>query len=124
MGMQGIARVYGGGGRYVELKEVGWWWQDSGRVWGKESRVLARFSFGKMYSTYLKLSYCSKFGQMAILVPQLTRDFQGIGVSTQFDDTMNDNTPVVVTYTVEEGVTPSVVDMMVEKEKISSLEDA
>nr|GEW61701.1 hypothetical protein [Tanacetum cinerariifolium] len=48
----------------------------------------------------------------------------GIGVSTQLDDTMNDNTPVVVTYTVEEGVTPSVVDMMVEKEKISSLEDA
>nr|GEW92471.1 DNA-directed DNA polymerase [Tanacetum cinerariifolium] len=70
------AQVYGGGGRYVELKKVGWWWQDSGRVWGKESRVLARFSFGKMYSTYLKLSYCSKFGQMAILVPQLTRDFQ------------------------------------------------
>nr|GEY03301.1 hypothetical protein [Tanacetum cinerariifolium] len=31
----GIARVYGGGGRIVRPREVGWWWQDSGRVWGK-----------------------------------------------------------------------------------------
>nr|GEW16925.1 hypothetical protein [Tanacetum cinerariifolium] len=35
MGMQGIARVYGGGGRIVRPREVGWWWQDSGRVWGQ-----------------------------------------------------------------------------------------
>ncbi|GKF60621.1 hypothetical protein Tco_0177407, partial [Tanacetum coccineum] len=47
----------------------------------------------------------------------------GIGVSTESDDTMNDDTPIVVASTINEGVTPSVVDMMVEKEKISSLED-
>ncbi|GKB13816.1 hypothetical protein Tco_0847739 [Tanacetum coccineum] len=47
----------------------------------------------------------------------------GIGVSIESDDTMNEDTPVVVASTVKEGVTPSVVDMMVEKEKISSLDD-
>ncbi|GJR42007.1 retrotransposon protein, putative, ty1-copia subclass [Tanacetum coccineum] len=45
------------------------------------------------------------------------------GVYTESDDTMNEDTPGVVASTVKEGVTPSVVDMMVEKEKISSLED-
>nr|GEZ79921.1 reverse transcriptase domain-containing protein [Tanacetum cinerariifolium] len=34
-------------GRDKEPNGVCWWWQDSGRVWGKERRVLARFSFGK-----------------------------------------------------------------------------
>ncbi|GJR01051.1 hypothetical protein Tco_0524035 [Tanacetum coccineum] len=47
----------------------------------------------------------------------------GIGVSTESNDTMSEDTPVVVASTVKEGVTPSVVDMMVEKEKISSLDD-
>ncbi|GJY65478.1 RNA-directed DNA polymerase, eukaryota, reverse transcriptase zinc-binding domain protein, partial [Tanacetum coccineum] len=47
----------------------------------------------------------------------------GIGVSTKSDDTMNDD-PLVVASTIKEDVTPSVVDMMVEKEKISSLEVA
>ncbi|GKD88446.1 hypothetical protein Tco_1363953 [Tanacetum coccineum] len=47
----------------------------------------------------------------------------GIGVSMEFDDTMNEDTPVGVASTVNEGVTTSVVDMMVEKEKIYSLED-
>ncbi|GJU86580.1 zinc finger, CCHC-type containing protein [Tanacetum coccineum] len=47
----------------------------------------------------------------------------GIGVSKEFDDTMNEDTPVGVASTIKEGVTPSVVDMMVEKEKICSLED-
>nr|GEY67815.1 hypothetical protein [Tanacetum cinerariifolium] len=46
-----------------------------------------------------------------------------IGMSTESDDTMNHDTPVVVASTVKEGVTPSMVDMMVEKEKISSLYD-
>ncbi|GJX17149.1 hypothetical protein Tco_0217981 [Tanacetum coccineum] len=41
-------------------------------------------------------------------------------VSTESDDTMNEDS---VASTVNEGVTPSVVDMMVEMEKISSLED-
>nr|GEV39793.1 hypothetical protein [Tanacetum cinerariifolium]GEX32131.1 hypothetical protein [Tanacetum cinerariifolium] len=39
------------------------------------------------------------------------------------NDTMNDDTPVGVTSDVKEGAAPSVVDIMVEKEKISSLED-
>nr|GEU51910.1 hypothetical protein [Tanacetum cinerariifolium] len=47
----------------------------------------------------------------------------GIGVSTESDDTMNDDNPVAIASTVKEGVTPSVIDMMEEKEKISSLED-
>nr|GEV58188.1 hypothetical protein [Tanacetum cinerariifolium] len=47
----------------------------------------------------------------------------GIGVSMELDDTMNEDTPVGVASAVKEGVTPSVVDIMVEKEKISSLED-
>ncbi|GKA25302.1 hypothetical protein Tco_0711411 [Tanacetum coccineum] len=51
-----------------------------------------------------------------------TNTSSGIGVSTKSDDTMNEDTRVVAS-TVKEGVTPSVVDMMVEKEKISSLED-
>ncbi|GKB73364.1 hypothetical protein Tco_0934776 [Tanacetum coccineum] len=42
----------------------------------------------------------------------------GIGVSTESDDTMNEDIPVGVASTVKEGVTPSVVDMMVEKDKI------
>nr|GEY03169.1 ribonuclease H-like domain-containing protein [Tanacetum cinerariifolium] len=47
----------------------------------------------------------------------------GISVSTESDDTMYVDIPGGVASTVKEGVTPSVVDMMVEKEKISSLED-
>ncbi|GJW60270.1 cytokinin dehydrogenase 3-like protein [Tanacetum coccineum] len=47
----------------------------------------------------------------------------GIGLSTEPDDTMNEDTLVVVASTVKEGVTPSVVDIMVEKEKISTLDD-
>ncbi|GJT49436.1 retrovirus-related pol polyprotein from transposon TNT 1-94 [Tanacetum coccineum] len=46
-----------------------------------------------------------------------------IGVSTKSDDTMNEDTPVGVASAIKEGVTPYVVDMMVEMEKISSLED-
>nr|GEW04534.1 hypothetical protein [Tanacetum cinerariifolium] len=49
--------------------------------------------------------------------------FSSIGVSTKSDDTMNEDTPAVVASTVKEGVTPSVVDMMVENKKISSLDD-
>ncbi|GJX99086.1 retrotransposon protein, putative, ty1-copia subclass [Tanacetum coccineum] len=47
----------------------------------------------------------------------------GIGVSTESDDTMNEDTPVGVASAVKEDVTPSVVDMTVEMEKINSLED-
>ncbi|GJT69082.1 zinc finger, CCHC-type containing protein [Tanacetum coccineum] len=47
----------------------------------------------------------------------------GIGLSTESDGTMNDDTPVVVASAVKEVVTPSVVDMTVEKEKRSSLKD-
>ncbi|GJW50796.1 hypothetical protein Tco_0092147 [Tanacetum coccineum] len=47
----------------------------------------------------------------------------GIGLSMESDDTMNDDTPVIVAYVVKEGVTPSVVDMMAENEKICSMDD-
>ncbi|GJW29359.1 retrotransposon protein, putative, ty1-copia subclass [Tanacetum coccineum] len=47
----------------------------------------------------------------------------GTGLSTKSDDTMNEDTPVVVASSVKEVVTPSVVDMTVETEKQSSLED-
>nr|GEV23295.1 hypothetical protein [Tanacetum cinerariifolium] len=41
----------------------------------------------------------------------------GIGVSTESDDTMNEDTPVGVASAVKKGVTPSMVDIMVEIEK-------
>nr|GEX55666.1 hypothetical protein [Tanacetum cinerariifolium] len=47
----------------------------------------------------------------------------GIGLSSEFDDTMNVDTLVGVAFAVKEGVTSSVVDKTVEMEKISSLED-
>ncbi|GKA08187.1 cytokinin dehydrogenase 3-like protein [Tanacetum coccineum] len=47
----------------------------------------------------------------------------GIGLSTESDDTMNEDTPIVVASVVKEVVTPSVVDMTVEKEKLNSLKD-
>ncbi|GJX57707.1 RNA-directed DNA polymerase, eukaryota, reverse transcriptase zinc-binding domain protein [Tanacetum coccineum] len=47
----------------------------------------------------------------------------GIGVSTGSDDTMNEDTPVGVASAVKEGVTPSLVDIMVENKKVSALED-
>nr|GEU55719.1 hypothetical protein [Tanacetum cinerariifolium] len=47
----------------------------------------------------------------------------GIGVSMESDDTINKDTHVGVAPIVKEGVTSSVVDMMVEEEKICSLED-
>ncbi|GJS88429.1 zinc knuckle CX2CX4HX4C containing protein [Tanacetum coccineum] len=47
----------------------------------------------------------------------------GIGMSTESDYTMNENTLVGVASAVKEGVTPSVVDKTMEMEKISSLED-
>ncbi|GJT09106.1 cytokinin dehydrogenase 3-like protein [Tanacetum coccineum] len=46
-----------------------------------------------------------------------------IGLSTESYDTMNDVTPVIVASALKEGVTPSVVDMLVEKEKICSMDD-
>ncbi|GJX77580.1 cytokinin dehydrogenase 3-like protein [Tanacetum coccineum] len=48
--------------------------------------------------------------------------FSGIGVSTKSNDTMNEDTPVGVASTVKEDVTPSAIGMMVEKEKITSME--
>ncbi|GKC67980.1 hypothetical protein Tco_1100578, partial [Tanacetum coccineum] len=47
----------------------------------------------------------------------------GIGVSTDSEDTMNDDTPIGVASVVREGVTPSVVDMTVEMGKKNSLDD-
>ncbi|GJV49039.1 hypothetical protein Tco_1439251 [Tanacetum coccineum] len=47
----------------------------------------------------------------------------GIGVSTELDVTLSEDTPAGVASVVQECVTLSVVDMMVEMEMISSLED-
>ncbi|GJY03811.1 hypothetical protein Tco_0369751 [Tanacetum coccineum] len=47
----------------------------------------------------------------------------GIGVSTDFKDTMNDDSPTGVASAVRKGVTPSVVDMTVEMGKQNSLDD-
>ncbi|GKE31045.1 hypothetical protein Tco_1450367, partial [Tanacetum coccineum] len=52
-----------------------------------------------------------------------TNTSPGIGVSTESDDTMNDDTSVGVASAVKEGITPSVVDLMMEKDKLSSLDD-
>ncbi|GJZ50917.1 hypothetical protein Tco_0605432 [Tanacetum coccineum] len=49
--------------------------------------------------------------------------YSGISVSTDSDDTMNDDTPIGVTFAVQEDATPYVVDMTVEMEKQNSLED-
>nr|GEV46981.1 hypothetical protein [Tanacetum cinerariifolium] len=46
-----------------------------------------------------------------------------IGVSKDSDDTINDDTPVDVTSAVQEGITPSVVDMTVEIGKQYFLDD-
>nr|GEY95058.1 ribonuclease H-like domain-containing protein [Tanacetum cinerariifolium] len=48
---EGIARVYGGGGRIVRPREVGWWWQDSGRVWGQVVAV-ARLEAVRLFIMY------------------------------------------------------------------------
>ncbi|GJU37931.1 zinc finger, CCHC-type containing protein [Tanacetum coccineum] len=47
----------------------------------------------------------------------------GIGVSTDSEDTMNDDSPIGVAFAVREGVTPSVVDMTVKMGKQNSLDD-
>ncbi|GJT77750.1 cytokinin dehydrogenase 3-like protein [Tanacetum coccineum] len=47
----------------------------------------------------------------------------GIGVSTDLEDTMNDDSPIGVASAVREGVTPFVVDMTVEMGKQNSLDD-
>ncbi|GKC94965.1 hypothetical protein Tco_1160407, partial [Tanacetum coccineum] len=52
-----------------------------------------------------------------------TNTSSSIGVSTESDDTMNEDTSVGVASAVKEGVTPSVVDMTMKMEKISSLKD-
>ncbi|GKG22181.1 hypothetical protein Tco_0387484, partial [Tanacetum coccineum] len=52
-----------------------------------------------------------------------TNTASGIGVSTESDNTMNEDTLVGVASDVKEGVTPSVVDMKMEIERLSSLKD-
>nr|GEW71644.1 hypothetical protein [Tanacetum cinerariifolium] len=52
-----------------------------------------------------------------------TNNSSGIGVSTKSDDTMNEDTLVGVASVVKEGVTPSMVYLMMEKDKLSSLDD-
>ncbi|GJX31537.1 hypothetical protein Tco_0241392 [Tanacetum coccineum] len=52
-----------------------------------------------------------------------TNTSSGVGVSKNSEDNMNEDNPVGITSAVQEGVTPSVVDMTIEKDKQSSLED-
>ncbi|GJU60181.1 retrotransposon protein, putative, ty1-copia subclass [Tanacetum coccineum] len=52
-----------------------------------------------------------------------TNTASGMGVSMESDDTMNEDTLVGVASAAKVGVTPSVVDMTVDMDKISSLED-
>nr|GEV43668.1 hypothetical protein [Tanacetum cinerariifolium] len=60
---------------------------------------------------------------MALVVDVWQNYNSSISVSIESDNTMIEDTPCVVASTVNEGVISYVVDMMVEKEKISSLED-
>nr|GFD54076.1 hypothetical protein [Tanacetum cinerariifolium] len=53
----------------------------------------------------------------------MTDTIPGIGLCTNYVGTMNEDSPVVVASTIKEGVTPSVVDMMMENDKIRSLDD-
>ncbi|GKB24513.1 glucomannan 4-beta-mannosyltransferase 9-like protein [Tanacetum coccineum] len=48
---------------------------------------------------------------------------RGMGVSTESGDTMNEDAPVGGAPAVKEGVTPFVVALMMEKDKLSSVED-
>ncbi|GJS81791.1 putative ribonuclease H-like domain-containing protein [Tanacetum coccineum] len=70
---------------------------------------------------------CSGGGGRGVKEKDLNRNkkntFSGIGVSMDSKDTMYDDTPIGVVYAVQEGVTPSVVDMTVVMEKQNSLED-
>nr|GEU35796.1 hypothetical protein [Tanacetum cinerariifolium] len=53
----------------------------------------------------------------------MTKMNNGIGLSMTSDGTCNEVDPVGDTATVMEGVTPSMTDMILEKDKLSSLED-
>ncbi|GJW37765.1 retrotransposon protein, putative, ty1-copia subclass [Tanacetum coccineum] len=52
-----------------------------------------------------------------------TNTTSGIGLCTELDSSMNEDTPIVVASAIKEVVSPSVVYMSVEKEKRSCLED-
>ncbi|GJT54522.1 hypothetical protein Tco_0989576 [Tanacetum coccineum] len=52
-----------------------------------------------------------------------TNNALGIGVTTESDDTMNEDTPVGVASAVQEGITPYVIDITVEMGKQYSLDD-
>nr|GEV73918.1 retrotransposon protein, putative, Ty3-gypsy subclass [Tanacetum cinerariifolium] len=53
----------------------------------------------------------------------MTNTIPGIGLCTNYVGTMNEDSPLVVASTAKEGVTPFVVDMMMENDKIRSLDD-
>ncbi|GJT08900.1 retrovirus-related pol polyprotein from transposon TNT 1-94 [Tanacetum coccineum] len=93
---------------------------------GSASGWLSRVSdYGGMEHGFL--SQKGSGGEKGVKEKSLNRNprntSSGIGGSTESNDTMNEDTLVGVASVVKEGVTPSVVDMMVEKEKICSLED-
>nr|GEY91944.1 hypothetical protein [Tanacetum cinerariifolium] len=54
---------------------------------------------------------------------KMTNTILGIGLCTNYVGTMNEDSPVVIASTIKECVTPSVVDIMIENDKIRSLDD-
>nr|GEW59843.1 nucleolar protein 56 [Tanacetum cinerariifolium] len=87
MGCCGIARVFCGGGRIVRPREVGWWWQDSGRVWGQDTQVLAGLTFGEDVQYSFLNEYCTSLASIPLDVPRLsvwTFAVVGCGISIDF----------------------------------------
>nr|GEV30277.1 hypothetical protein [Tanacetum cinerariifolium] len=86
---------------------------------------IIRFVWGGMERGFLIQK--SSGGERGVKEKSLHRNSMntssGIGVSTKSDYTMNKDTPIGVASAIKEGVTPSVGDMMVEKENICSLEE-
>ncbi|GKC65171.1 hypothetical protein Tco_1097769, partial [Tanacetum coccineum] len=70
---------------------------------------------------WIKDSGCSK--HMTGSVRNKKSTALGIGVFTDSEDTMNDDTPICVASAIREGVTLSTVDMTVEMGKQNSLDD-
>nr|GEV42853.1 hypothetical protein [Tanacetum cinerariifolium] len=73
------------------------------------------------------LSQKSSGGGRGVKEKELNRNKKhtasGIGMSTDSNDTMNDDTPIGIASAIREGVTPSVVDMMVGMGNHNSLDD-
>ncbi|GJW67651.1 putative ribonuclease H-like domain-containing protein [Tanacetum coccineum] len=102
-------------------------------VWGKliqklrqkevdEESCLKTCSYGTWFFKLKK-----EYGGRGVKGKDLNRNNKntslGIGVSMDSEDIMNDDTPIGVASVIQEGVTPSVINMTVEMEKQYSLDD-